>query len=113
MNDRHAKVPCKDCPFRSDVTPFLHPERAEEIAYTSQNPYASFTCHKTLEFDEDGDSWAGEESLECAGRLSLMANDGYDVPEGFAASPLVYGDLYEMIDAYEEEWARRHERKAS
>ena len=38
------KEPCKHCPFRRDVKPYLHPERAATIAYAAQNPYNSFYC---------------------------------------------------------------------
>jgi hypothetical protein len=67
------KKPCQHCPFRRDVKPFLRPGRGKELAYHAQNPYNSFTCHKTLEHDEEGDVFADEN---------------------------VYSDAYEMIDAY-------------
>lgn len=60
----YMKKPCQHCPFRSDVTPFLHPERGEELAYGSQNPYWSFACHKTTECDEDSED--GEMYAPCA-----------------------------------------------
>lgn len=49
----HMKKPCQHCPFKRDVRPFLHPDRAYEIASVSGNPYSSFPCHKTLEYDEE------------------------------------------------------------
>jgi len=106
--ESYMKKPCQHCPFRSDVKPFLHPERAEELAYVSQNPYWSFPCHKTTESDEDseeGEMLVTEDSKECAGMLTLRAQEGEDVPEGFEPSyEICYTDSYEMIDAYEEEW---------
>ena len=105
-----VKVPCKHCPFRRDVTPFLHPDRAAEIASVALNPYSSVTCHKTLEFDEEtGEPCLTDKSLECAGMLSLRANEGYGIPNGFEPSELVYNDWYEMVDAYQEEWDSKHE----
>jgi hypothetical protein len=103
-----CKKPCKHCPFRSDVKPFLHPERAEELAYHTQNPYNSFPCHKTTEYDEeseDGDMMVTEQSKECAGFLTLRAQQGIKVPEGFEPSwELCYMEPEDMVQAYEEEW---------
>lgn len=110
-----VKKPCKHCPFRNDVKPFLHPDRAAEIAYATQNPYSTFYCHKTTEADdEDGDCFATEESKECAGFLTLRAQGGEEVPKGFEPSwAIVYTDAYEMIDAYEEEWNKRIKSKTT
>jgi hypothetical protein len=94
------KKPCQHCPFRRDVKPFLRPGRGKELAYHAQNPYNSFTCHKTLEHDEEGDVFVGEKSLECAGFLTLQINEGADCPKGFTPDENVYSDAYEMIDAY-------------
>lgn len=108
------KAPCKHCPFRSDVRPFLHPGRAEEIAYATENPYSSFPCHKTLEYDEGGeDLEETADSKTCAGFLTMQVNEGtVECPEGFEPSPKVYGDLYEMIDAYDREWRNGHRKRA-
>lgn len=110
------KEPCKHCPFRRDVTPFLHPERAEEIAYAATNPYSAFHCHKTTEYDEDGDSGdmlVTARSLMCAGFLTLQVEEGgASCPDGFEPSREVYGDSWEMIDAYTEEWKRDRKRSS-
>jgi len=100
------KKPCKHCPFRRDVTPFLHPERAADIAYIAQNPYSSFACHETTEDsdNDDGERIVTRSSLECAGLLSLRFNESDEKPEGFEPSDEVYDTVYDMIDAYEEEW---------
>lgn len=105
-----VKVPCKHCPFRNDVTPYLHPERAAQIVYAAQNPYNSFYCHKTTETDDEtGECYATAKSKECAGFLTLRAQMGEEVPEGFNPSwEMCYADEYEMIDAYEQEWNKRH-----
>jgi len=47
------KQPCKRCPFRRDVEPFLRPSRGKELAFHSTNPYSTFPCHKTTVSDED------------------------------------------------------------
>lgn len=107
-----VKKPCKKCPFRSDVTPYLHPERAEELAYSSLNPFSDFICHSTFEYDGDEDDFgrpSGDfsRSKTCAGFLTLRAQDGEVVPKGFEPSwELCYTDPYEMIEAYTEEWER-------
>ena len=111
MSEYYIKKPCQHCPFRNDVKPFLHPERAWEIASAAQNPYNTFPCHKTTTHDEDEE---GEEYLtdrvaekECAGFLTLRAAEyGEDrMPEGFKPSyDIVYNDAFEMEDAYEEAW---------
>lgn len=105
------KSPCKHCPFRNDITPFLHPERATELAYMAQNKYSSFPCHKTTEPDdesEDGEMLVTENSKECAGFLTLRAQAGEDTPEGFEpAWEICYIDAYDMGEAYENEWNKK------
>ena len=109
-----VKKPCKHCPYRADVKPFLTPERGEELAYLANNPYSTFTCHKTLEHDDDdddydddyddGQGYHGESSKICAGFLSLQHNENgetfYD-DEGFKPCPSVYSDSWDMVEAYE------------
>lgn len=106
MSEEFMKVPCIHCPYRRDVKPYLTPERGEELAYAPQNPYNTFACHKTTEPDddsEDGEMLVTEHSKECAGFLTLRAQEGEDVPEGFEPSwNLCYTDGYEMADAYSE-----------
>ena len=104
MGDYFMKQPCKHCPFRRDVKPFLTPARGEELAYHAQNPYNTFPCHKTTEYDEDsddGEMMVTAKSKECAGFLTLQINEGADCPEGFEPSAEVYADVYEMIDTYQ------------
>lgn len=106
------KAPCKHCPFRSDVRPFLHPERASEIAYAAQNPYSDFPCHKTTEHDEDSDDMiVVETSKTCAGFLAMQINEGaVDCPDDFKLPENVYADSFEMTEAYEIEWTKAHKR---
>jgi len=106
MSDYFCKKPCKHCPFRNDVKPFLTAERGEELAYHAENPYNSFPCHKTTESDEEsetGEMLVTESSKECAGFLTMqIAINGEDYkPEGFEPSyEICYGDAWEMKDAY-------------
>jgi len=102
----YCKKPCKHCPYRSDIKPFLHPERGAELARLTQNPYNEFTCHKTLEHDDEGDTYAGQESQTCAGFLTMMANECGEeaIPKGFEPSWYIcYTDAWEMEQAYEEQ----------
>lgn len=108
---RFVKKPCQHCPFRVDVKPYLHPARAEEIAYHTQNKYNSFPCHVTTESDENSDSgerMITDKSLECAGFLTLRAQEGIPVPANFKpAFDLVYPGISEMIEAYAEARPRK------
>lgn len=104
--DHIMKKPCKHCPYRNDVLPFLTPERGEELAYMAQNKYNSFPCHKTTEYDEDEDDMVvTSTSKQCAGFVTLQCNEGMEVPEGFEpAWKIVYTDAYEMSEAYSPEY---------
>ncbi len=108
--EEFMKQPCKHCPFRKDVKPYLHPDRAAEIAYAALNPYSSFACHKTTEYNEDLEEQEETcNSKECAGFLTLRAQGGEDTPEGFEpAYEICYIDEWDMIQAYEEQWNKTH-----
>lgn len=108
MEDYFMKKACKHCPFRIDVKPFLTTERAEELAYATENPYNSFSCHKTAEFDENSDEdemIVTNTTKKCAGFMAMQHSlNGNALPKGFN-QPLdeCYSDTDEMIDAYREE----------
>jgi hypothetical protein len=108
-----VKKPCKHCPFRNDIKPFLHPDRAAEIAYAASNPYSDFPCHKTIDYTDEED-FLGEQIVDmqhsqtCAGFLTLRAQSGEDVPEGFEPSwDICFTDEWEMIQANEDEWNKK------
>lgn len=88
------KKPCPNCPFRTDVRPFLHPARAKEIA-TAEH----FVCHKTTAYDEHlDDTVVVITSQTCAGwemLNRLQPNDGS-----------VYLNAARMGTAYRKEWKR-------
>jgi hypothetical protein len=113
MSDEFMKAPCKHCPFRNDVTPFLHPERADEIATSTNNPYSDFPCHKTLEYDDEGeDLQETERSKTCAGFLTMQISEGVvECPEGFKPAENIYSDPYEMAEAYEWEWNKKQRKR--
>lgn len=91
---------------------FLHPERAEQIAYAAQNPYTDFWCHKTTVNDEEfggegTEMVATNKSKMCAGFLTLRAQCGEAIPKGFEPSwDMCYIDAYEMVEAYEIQWEK-------
>lgn len=98
------KKPCQHCPYRTDVKPFLTPERGEELAYATQNRYSSFPCHKTTSQDDDGEPEYSNTEKQCAGFLTLMANYTTPLYKDFEPSwEIVYSEPSEMAWAYESE----------
>lgn len=100
----YIKKPCKHCPFRSDVKPFLTAERGADLAYSSENPYNTFPCHKTIEYDEESENMEYVATTkECAGFLTLRATQTDEgLPDGFEPSfHNVYSDSSDMAEAYE------------
>jgi hypothetical protein len=63
--------PCKDCPFRSDIPGFLTKARVREIIDGITRGQATFTCHKTNEFDDSG-TVETKDSQHCAGALIFL-----------------------------------------
>jgi len=63
--------PCAHCPFRSDIKPFLRQDRAEEIAETLLND-GTFTCHKTVDYDDDDGGHTTADSQHCAGATIVL-----------------------------------------
>jgi hypothetical protein len=107
------KQPCAHCPFRKDVKPFLHPERAEDIANSSQNPYNEFPCHKTTVHDEDsedGDMMITDKSKTCYGFMALQIQENGGAPENWDWNhrDKIYEDAWDMTEAYQEEWENRN-----
>jgi len=65
--------PCDNCPFRSDVVPYLNQARAEEIALQLERH--TFACHKTTHVSQGRDvmgRFAKRITQHCAGALILM-----------------------------------------
>lgn len=103
----YMEKPCQHCPYRTDVKPFLTPERGADLAFATTNPYNSFPCHKTTESDGDGYCYETEDSKQCAGFLTLQAQSGELPYEDFKPSwDVIYIDPGEMEWAYEsaENW---------
>jgi len=69
----NLKRPCKHCPFRNDIRPFLRPDRAEEIADSLVR--GEFPCHETLDYSDCGNDSAPqdtEKTAHCAGALIML-----------------------------------------
>jgi hypothetical protein len=70
-------TPCNNCPFRTDVKPYIRPERVIEIRDTMMKDQSSFPCHKTTDLDEDTQerlNTSGEQ--QCAGALIILEKNG-------------------------------------
>ena len=68
-------TPCGNCPFRTDVVRFLHPQRYEEIAASLLDAGENFSCHKTI--DDSGDEPRNhEKTCTCAGAMIFMTHCG-------------------------------------
>lgn len=105
--------PCNNCPFRNDIMPFIRPERAEEIANAED-----FPCHKTTDFDDEGDLQNRDGEHHCAGHLifrekleqptqmmRICERIGlYDRSKLDMESP-IYDSIEEMIEAHEKAFA--------
>jgi hypothetical protein len=76
MSKQYAMTsPCPQCPFRSDIPPFLTAARVREIDQSLVR--GEFPCHKTVEYDDDGEPirHVTNES-HCAGALILLEKIG-------------------------------------
>jgi hypothetical protein len=106
------KESCGPCPFSRSKTLPLHPERAEEFASMTGNPYTDFPCHKTADYEEEtewreGGFVHGARSFTCNGFLSMRVNELGDGPEGFKPHPDAFEDWWEMVDHHAELWAQQ------
>lgn len=70
------RAPCRRCPFRSDVRPYLSAARALEIVEAITDGDATFSCHQHNDFDEDDNGECvvieGPDAQHCAGALILL-----------------------------------------
>jgi len=62
-------APCSNCPFRTDIPPFLRPGRVAEIRRGLVR--GEFPCHKTVRY-EDGEPADTSSAAHCAGALILL-----------------------------------------
>lgn len=104
---------CGLCPYSKVGTLFVHPERAEEFAYSTCNPFNDFVCNKTgVTVEEgpfEGDIMRGEKSLTCKGFESMQYYQNPDYfPEDYKPDPDAFDEPELMIDHHQEEWDRTH-----
>lgn len=67
--------PCKKCPFRTDIEPYLRPGRIREIANSMVVYDGWFPCHETTESDDesdDGSNYTTSKSQHCAGAAIIL-----------------------------------------
>lgn len=65
--------PCVGCPFRTDcLEGWLGGPRIVEILDSITTHDAPFACHKTTEFDDDGDVIPSRKEQHCAGATILL-----------------------------------------
>lgn len=113
MKDINCKLttPCKNCPFRSDVAPYLQPTRAVEIVNGAVYGDAHFICHKTLQ---------AKEASFCAGAIIMAENVGripqllriYERVGSYVRAKMdfaapVYKTPVAMINAYRNEYRKK------
>lgn len=110
--------PCSNCPFRTDIDFYLPVSRVREIVRSLEND-KSFACHKTTEFDDEGEVLHGKKTQHCAGAAIMLEHmespnqmmrimervGGYDMRKMEMDSP-VFTSGEEMIKEY-----RRRNRK--
>lgn len=72
MVDFKLKKPCSNCPFRTDVEPYLNRSRAKHICAALER--GTFSCHKTVKYSDDyEEGYAPSEGEQfCAGALAMM-----------------------------------------
>lgn len=106
-------TPCAKCPFRTDVQPYLSPERVRQISRSLVR--GEFACHRTTEHDDEtGEPVETGGEIHCAGALILMEKENrssqmmriaerlgmYDA-SALAMDAPVYASFHDMIEAQE------------
>lgn len=109
------RQPCRNCPFRKDVEPYIRHGRAQEIAAGIRQG-GEFACHTTTvnATDDEGNDVRvdGARSRVCAGSLAVMVNEGSlnqmariaERVGAFDPSKLntstAYGSMFEFVRAH-------------
>lgn len=65
--------PCVTCPFRKGQGELfrLDQRRLAEIVCAT-----AFQCHKTVDYEEDGEGRPGDRPQQCAGLMSILHREG-------------------------------------
>jgi len=102
---------CGLCPYSRKNTLFVHPQRAEDFAYSAENPYSDFVCHKTgvvhedhPDEDQQNSIVRGEKSLTCAGfhAMQKIVNGDEKNSEIELDYQDHFSDSWEMIEHHTE-----------
>lgn len=106
---------CVACPFRSDIQPYLPIARVRQIVQSITVEQQTFSCHKTNDFDDDGNTVETPRSQHCAGAMAFLLQRGqpnqmmriamrlgmFD-PDGVKADAPIYRSLREWEKAIRE-----------
>ena len=68
----NLKRPCANCPFRTDIRPFLRRDQAQQIADSLLDQQQTFACHKTVDYSEDPAGRVPDDAQHCAGALIML-----------------------------------------
>jgi hypothetical protein len=68
----YLKKPCANCPFRTDIKPFLTQSRAQEICTSLIDHQQTFPCHKTLDYSNHSRGKETDKTQHCAGSMIML-----------------------------------------
>jgi hypothetical protein len=115
------RSPCVQCPFRHDIEFYLGRGRVRDIYDSLTLGDASFSCHKTTHFDDDGHYDPDGSEQHCAGAMIMLIKqrgygnqimriaerlDLFD-PDQLDLNAPVFECVEDMIDAREHAYRRR------
>lgn len=94
-------TPCDNCPFRSDVDPYLRHDRVREIERGLER--GEFPCHKTTKYNDEGETVESKNGIHCAGALILMMKEDRSSQMMRIAYRLgMFDPVYDSFDEMEE-----------
>ena len=67
-------TPCANCPFLIEPRFYLDPDRVDEIAESIREG-ATFSCHKTVNYDDDEPTERGSRERQCSGVLITLERE--------------------------------------
>ncbi len=89
--------PCINCPFRTDVEPYLPPQRRAELSgYSEPGAGAMFPCHKTTSLYGNGKWRMTAKTRICAGHMIHARHLGGDTQSMQLAERLCGADLSKL-----------------
>lgn len=90
--------PCKGCPFRRDVEPYLRRERGIALALGTRQRDNKFYCHETINYGARSKVKRMANAEICRGFAILRAQESGN--RFVKDHELVYRSIGEMIAAY-------------